>query len=133
MELLDIEEIRDAIEMLKKFEANLPSVKYIDYFMDGIDTLNDYLADHPETPHKNFINNQKVAYTRRVLQFLKSIDSSDFSSWINVFFALFKSNDEIEKLSESNPDLKKDYDDFIEEWKETPELSGFASKLSKVK
>ncbi|HEX9714308.1 MAG TPA: hypothetical protein VGA28_01320, partial [Desulfurivibrionaceae bacterium] len=91
----------------------------------------DYLIDHPETPHSHFINNQKIAYTRRVLQFLTSIDSSEFSSWFRVIVALFEAKDEIEKLSESNHELKKDYCDFMAEWQDTPELSSLLNKLKK--
>ncbi len=132
MKPLDIEEINDAIEMLKKFEADLPSVENVADFPDAISMLNDYLTDYPETPHKDFINNQKIAYTRRLLQFLKSISSADFASWTNVAVYLFEVKTEIEKLFKSNPELKKDYDDFYMEWKNTPELASLVSSLTNV-
>lgn len=121
MEHLDIE-IKDAIKRLEKFEANLPSIENINKSFNEIETLNNYLIEDPETPHKAFINGQKEAHTKRVLNSLKSINSSDYQSWLLVVKALLKANGETEKLLKTNRELKKDYDDFFAEWKGSPKL-----------
>jgi len=130
---MDIREITEAVEMLDEFDKSLPSVEKIDYFEDGIQLLNDYLADNPETPHATFINNLKTTHTKRLLQFLTTIDSSNMVSWLKVTIALFEAKDEMEKLAETYPDLKTDYDKFIDEWKGTPELKRVIDKLIKEK
>ncbi len=121
MEHLDIE-VREAIKRLEKFEANLPSIENINKSFNEIETLNNYLIEDHETPHKAFINGQKEAHTKRVLNSLKSINSSDYQSWLLVVKALLKANGETEKLLKSIPVLKKVYDDFFAEWKDSPKL-----------
>jgi len=121
MEHLDIE-IRDAIKRLEKFEKNLPSIENINKSFNEIETLNNYLIEYPETPDKAFINGQKEAHTKRVINSLKSINSSDYQSWLLVVKDLLKANGETEKLLKSNPVLKKAYDDFFAEGKGSPKL-----------
>lgn len=48
MKALDIAEIREAFEMLKKFAANLPPIENFENFGDAIEMLNDYLPDFPK-------------------------------------------------------------------------------------
>lgn len=119
---MDIEEVAEAVEMLEEFDKSLPSVEKIDYFQDGIQLLNDYLADNPETPHATFINNIKTRHTRRLLQFLTTIDSSNMLSWFKVIGALLEARKELEKLYITHPGLKSDYDGFVAEWREAPEF-----------
>ncbi len=130
---LEIEEIAEAIEILEAFDKSLPSVERIDSFQEGIQILNQYLVDNPNTPHATFINNKKVAHTRRLLQFLTLIDSSNMGNWLKVTIALFEAKDEMEKLTETYPEIKTDYDKFIDEWKDTPELKRVIEKLLKEK
>jgi hypothetical protein len=131
MKPLDIEEIRDAFEMLEKFAAHLPPIENIEDFRDAIEMLNDYLTDHPETTHKVFINRLKITYTRSVLKFLKSINSSEWSSWLPVVKALLEVKGETEELLKSSAELKKDYVDFFAEWKDSPRLLSALSKEQK--
>jgi hypothetical protein len=119
---MEVEEVAEAVKKLEEFDESLPSVEKLGYFQDGIELLNDYLADNPETPHAIFINNIKVRHTRRLLQFLTTIDSSNMLSWFKVILALFEARKELEKSYETHPDLKFDYDRFFAEWKETPEF-----------
>jgi hypothetical protein len=128
---IDIEEIKDAMGMLIKFEENLPSIENIEDFSDAIEMLNNYLTDHPETSHKVFINNLKITYTRRVLQFLKSINSNEFTNWLRVVVALLEVKGETEKLLKSSSELKKDYVGFFAEWKDSPRLLSALSKEQK--
>jgi hypothetical protein len=128
---MEIEEIAEAVDILEAFDKSLPSVERIDSFQEGIQILNQFLVDNPNTPYVTFINNKKVAHTRRLLQFLTLIDSSDMVSWLKVTIALFEAKDEMEKLAESCPELKADYDKFINEWKGTPELQRVVEKFIK--
>jgi len=130
---MDIVEVAEAVEMLEAFDKSLPSVEKIDYFQDGIQLLNDYLADNPETPHATFINNIKARHTRRLLQFLTIIDSSNMLSWFKVIVALFEAKEELEKLYASYPGLKSDYDRFVAEWGDTPEFKRIIDGILKEK
>jgi hypothetical protein len=130
---MDIEEVAEAVEMLEAFDTSLPSVEKIDYFQDGIQLLNDYLADNPETPHATFINNIKARHTRRLLQFLTTIDSSNMLSWFKVIGALLEAREELEKLYATYPGLKSDYDRFVAEWSETPEFKRIIDGILKEK
>lgn len=128
---MKIEEIADAIELLEEFDNSLPSDDKIDCFIDGIRGLNNYLEDFPDSQHATFINNKKVAHARRLLKFLNSIDSSDFSRWFGIACALISLNTEIEQLAENYPELKNEYDKFFSEWKGTPELRQIITLLKK--
>lgn len=130
---MEVEEVVEAVEMLEEFDNSLPSIEKLGYFEDGIQLLNDYLAENPETPHAIFINNIKVRHTRRLLQFLTTIDSSNMLSWFKITFALFEAREELKKLYETHPDLKSDYDRFIAEWKDTPEFKRIIEKIIKDK
>ena len=118
---------------MEEFDESLPSVEKIDNFQDGIQLLNDYLADNPDTPHAIFINNIKVRHTRRLLQFLTTIDSSNMLSWFKVIGALLEAREELKKLYETHPGLKSDYDRFAAEWRETPEFKIVINEILKDK
>jgi hypothetical protein len=130
MNQFKVEEIKTAIMALEKFEARIPSISAIDNFMDGIKSLDDYINDHPETPYKDFIKNQKFVYTRVLLKNLKFIDSTDFSNWVQTLAALIKVQDITKEMFELNPKLREDYNIFIAEWKDSAELSILLDEMS---
>ena len=129
----NIPEIAEAIELLEEFEGHLPDVSNIDLFYAAIGILNEYVEEYPDTPHMNFITNLKMSYTRRILQHLKSIDSSEIDTWFNILIALIKVKDEFEALSTVNRDFKDNYDDFLAEWKGTYELKQIIGTVFKEK
>jgi len=130
MNHLKTEEIREATTNLSRFEATIPSVSAIDSFIDGIEIFNNYLDDYPDTQHKEFITNQKIAYTKKLLYNLRLIDSSNFTDWFQTVHALIKTGDICKEIFKVNPKLQQEHDDFMVEWKGTPELSELLEHLS---
>jgi hypothetical protein len=129
---MEVEEIAEAINLLEIFDASLPSTNRLNDFNLGVELLKEYLAENPETPHVAFIENKMIAHTRRLLQFLQSIDSSSFSKWLTVLFSLVGSKKEIEELSKQDQALKIEYEKFLSKWRNTPELKQLINSLEMI-
>ena len=76
------DEVKEAVNLLKEFEKSESHTKRTRNFNDGIDLLNDYVEENPDSPHLVFIENIKTSYTRKLLEqltlqrYLMLIDNS---------------------------------------------------------
>src|SRR3972149_1811038 len=114
-----VPEIREAIALFESYERSSHDITAAKKFTEAIRLLNDYLEDEPETLHKNFIQNLKLSNTRSLLRNLARVNKKDFSAWgEHVFAVLVTANEEAEALMAAHPDLNKDFDAFLDVWKE---------------
>ncbi len=110
------EDVRKARSFLKEIERSGSHLKKIRYFENGINILDDYLEDSPQSPHKEFIMNIKLTYTRSLIKQLNEI-RPDMDEWVDYCSLLFsKVKKEVDRVQETDPDLKAKYEDFINLW-----------------
>ena len=110
------EDIRKARSLLKQFEESGSHSNKIRCFENGINILDDYLEGFPQSPHKKLIMNIRLSYTRSLINQLKKI-SPEMDEWFDYCSLLFfKVSKEVDQIRETNPELKANYEDFINLW-----------------
>lgn len=107
-----LEDIRKARLLLKEFEESGSHSKKIRYFESGINILNNYLEDFPQSPHKKLIMNIRLSYTRILLNQLNKI-SPDMEEWVDYLLLFSKVKKEADQLKETNSDLKVKHEEFM--------------------
>lgn len=112
------EDVLEARSLLEKAEAETNHTKRTRDFEDAIDILNDYLAHNPGTPFKNVIEQFKLTYTRKFIEDLSNLLTTDIEIWF-VYTKLFlwKVPNEVKSAIENNNHLKKIYKEFFELWR----------------
>ena len=113
---IDVIEARRLLENAEK-EGN-PERKFNE-LKEGIDLLELYLDDNPESSEEltTFITNIRRAHTRRLLSQILSIKKIDFETWLQyIVFIITKLKNEVEFVTEQDPELKKNYDEFHHVW-----------------
>jgi hypothetical protein len=114
-----VPEIREAIDLFESYERSSHNFEAAKKFSEAVRLLNDYVEGEPDTPYKSFIQNLRLAHTRSLLRHLARVNKKDFSAWAeHVFAVLVTANTEAEALMSDHPDLKKEFDEFFEVWKE---------------
>jgi hypothetical protein len=114
-----IPEIREAITLFESWERSVNDQAAAKRFTEAVQLLDDYLEAEPDTPYKAFIQNLRVSNTRRLLQQLARVDKKDFSTWLEYALAVLSVVDkEVEAVMATQPELKKDYDAFLDVWKD---------------
>lgn len=111
-------EVSKARNLLEKAEAEADDIIRTRDFEDAIDIFNDYLSDYPETPHKTLIENLKLTYTRKFLEVLSNLMTTDIEIWFyytKIFW--LKVPNEVKSNIKNNPKLKENYNKFVEVWK----------------
>ena len=117
----DIIEARGCLERAEK-ETN-PDIKVIE-LQKGIDLLECYIDDYPESSEYivNYIKNLRRAHTRRLLIQLLAIKNINIVTWFKyILLLLAKLKDEMEHLTEHDPELKKNFVEFLEMWSDVLE------------
>ena len=110
------EEIKEARDLLGFEKENDHSLK-TGAFGEAIHILDDYLAVEPETEHKDFIENIKRTYTRKLLEGLHGLLGADMETWFQyIHLLLVKAPNEVEFNIREHPQLDKDYQGFMEIW-----------------
>jgi hypothetical protein len=111
------EEIKEARDLLAGFEKENDHSLKTGAFGEAIDILDDYLAVEPETEHKDFIENIKRTYTRKLLEGLHGLLGADMETWFQyIHLLLVKAPNEVEFNIWEHPRLDKDYQGFMEIW-----------------
>ena len=111
------EEIKEARDLLAGFEKENDHSLKTGAFGGAIDILDDYLAVEPETEHKDFIENIKRTYTRKLLEGLHSHLGADMETWFQyIHLLLVKAPNEVEFNIREYPQLDKDCQGFMEIW-----------------
>ncbi len=112
-------DLAKAVELLKSFEKSDDHSKRTRDFEDAIEILNSHLQATPNTLHKEFIENLKHTYTRRLLEQLPSFFTLGIGDWLDYLkLLLITVSDETEELSKEDPRLRKNAYKFFAIWKE---------------
>jgi hypothetical protein len=115
----DVPEIREAIALFESWERAVNDARASKKFTEALELLNDYLEYEPDTPHRKYVENLKLANTRSLLRHLAKVDRKDFEVWLEYVLALAGAVEkEAKALMRIDPDLKRDYDAFIGAWAE---------------
>ena len=113
------EEINDALRQLISSEKSDNYGKKIQYFIDGLEELDDCLTEYPGLKEK--INNYKLSYTRSLLTNLQQ-NRPDIppDSWVDLLFkVIIKERDITRKLVIENPESKEYIEEFVGLWADT--------------
>lgn len=122
MDPRDEPEIREALALLRRWESAAADPEAAGRFSQAIELLDGYLEGDPETPHRAFVENVKVAHTRRLLQQLARVDPREFGLWLEYALAVMSLvKGEAEALQKKHPDLRRDVDAFLGVWRGTLE------------
>lgn len=114
-----IPEIREAVALLERYEAAPLSHESAQDFALALETLDDYLSENTDSPHRPFIENLRFSYTRRMLQRLSSISKADaYLSLQHIVLILHTVKTEAEDLMRQHPELQKDFDRLTKAWGE---------------
>jgi hypothetical protein len=113
----NVPEIRIAVEMLEEYERSALDYNAARKFVDAIRMLNEFLECEPESPHKAFIQRLKVSHTRSMLKNLSEVSRKDQMAWVGHVAMLMTVDAEAKSLSDAAPELKADYDAFIDVWR----------------
>ena len=119
MQPREVPEIREAIALFESWERAVNDVRASKKFTEALELLNDYLEYEPDTPHRKFVENLKLANTRSLLRELAKVERNEFEVWLEYVLALAGTVEtEAKALMRIDPDLKRDYDAFIGAWAE---------------
>ena len=55
-----VPEIREGVALLERYEASPMSYESTQDFALAVETLEDYLAENPDSPHRHFIQNVRL-------------------------------------------------------------------------
>jgi hypothetical protein len=114
-----VPEIREAIALFEAWERDASDLHAAKGFTDAVQILDDYLECEPDSPHRPFIDNLRLANTRRLLQQLARVDRNDFSLWLEyALAALAAVKNEAASVLAANPELQGELDSFLRVWGE---------------
>jgi hypothetical protein len=116
------EDIRVGRGFLEKSENAQDHIHRIRNFDDGIDFLNEYLIENPDSPHGKLIKNLKLAYTRSLLKRLPFLEIEDLITWFQYFISFHKAEEEVDAIIAEDPEFNQIYDDFVESWIDEAEV-----------
>ena len=111
--------ITEARAYLEQAERESDPQRKIEQLKKGIDLLEFYLGENPDTSHEiaRYIRNLRTAHTRRLLSQLLSIKNIEIETWLECFLLLItKLKDEVGYVTEQDPKLKRNYDKFCALW-----------------
>lgn len=112
-------QLKEAVNLFVQFERSNEHEKRVQFFGKAINILDTHLSENHESPHKEFVNNLKLAYTRKLLEQLSegSRLPSPTEDWFSYLWLMLKDcQTEIEVLTKRSPSLRQSYDNFIQMW-----------------
>ncbi len=77
-----VPEIREASALFEAWERNVRDPGAAQRFAEALQMLDDYLECEPDSPHRPFIGNLRLANARRLLRLLGEVDKSDLAAWV---------------------------------------------------
>lgn len=121
MNAREIPELNEAIKLLEKSESKLPALDGLDGFIQGIEIIKEYMEENPNTPYRDFLISVENIYAKSIIKKLPNINSTNFLDWLKVLSALFEIK-WIQTVFKSDPLLRKNFEDFVDEWRGTSEF-----------
>ena len=77
-----VPELREASALFEAWERNVRDPGAAQRFGEAVQLLDDYLECEPDSPHRPFIGNLRLANARRLLRLLGEVDKSDLAAWV---------------------------------------------------
>jgi hypothetical protein len=112
-----VTEIREAVALFEAWEASINDVNAAKRFAEAMQLLDDYLESEPDSPHRQFIRNLRIANTRRLLQQLARVERRDFGLWLEyALAAMALADQEGAAVIAAHPQLRADLDSFLKVW-----------------
>lgn len=112
-----IPEIREAITLFQSYERAGASFEDARKFEIAVQTLDDYLEENPNTPHRVFIQNLKFSYTRRLMERIASVNKTDLETSLkHIVLVAASVKTEAEKIMAQFPEQKREWDLLIGKW-----------------
>lgn len=108
-----VPEIGAAIELFEEWEKAVGDPGAADLFARALEQLDDYLDAEPDTPHRTFIANIRIANIRRLLVQLSRVRPGDLGNWAG-YAAVLTSRPEVRTVLSRQPELKTAVDAFVE-------------------
>jgi hypothetical protein len=109
-----VPEIRAAAQLFEAWERNVRDPGAAQRFGEAVQMLNDYLECEPDSPHRPFIENLKLANARRLLRLLGEVDKSDLSAWVEYADVLVRLLEhEAQAAIAADASLKGEFDAFL--------------------
>ena len=113
------EDLKEAVNLLAKSEKESNHSLRTSAFQDAVDILNDHLSLETASPHKSFVQNIKLTYTRKFLEKLPNLFSADIEVWFDyTLLFLLKVPKEVELNIEKDAQLKENYKKFMGIWRD---------------
>jgi hypothetical protein len=107
-------EIREASALFEAWERNVRDPGAAQRFGEAVQLLDDYLEGEPDSPHRAFIKNLKLANARRLIRLLGEVDKSDLSAWVQYADVLVRLLDrEAQAAIAADASLKQALDGFL--------------------
>lgn len=114
-----VPEIKEAVELLEKYERGGATYADAKMFKDAIEGLGDYLDENPDSPHREFIQNVRTTYTRRMMQRLSKVNKADLNASLeHIILVVHTVRAEADKLKALFPEMKLAWKALIGEWAE---------------
>jgi len=108
-----VPEIGAAVELFGEWEKALDDPGAADLFTQALEQLDDYVEAEPDTPHRSFIENVRLANIRRLLTQLSRVRASDLGNWAG-YTVVLTSRPEVPTVVARQPQLKAVLDAFVE-------------------
>lgn len=119
MDARSVPEIKEAIQLLEGYEKAALAYDSAKDFSLAISILEDYLSDNPDSSHRQFIQNLRFSYTRRLLQRVAAVNKADLGASLeHIVLVVHTVKDEAQKLMAEYPELKRDFDALMKVWAE---------------
>ena len=113
-------ELKESRDLLEEAERTSDHKKKVRLIGDALDLLEEYLTEEVNSEkYKDFAKNLRRAHTRRLLPQLFQIGNVTFEIWFEYIpLLLLRLREEIQEITDGDPQIKKQYDNFIGIWKQ---------------
>jgi hypothetical protein len=109
-----VPEIREASALFEAWEQDVRDAGAAQRFAQAVQMLDDYLEGEPESAHRPFIDNLKLANARRLLRLLGQVDKSDLATWVEYADVLLRLlGKEMQAAIATDASLKGGFDAFL--------------------
>jgi len=124
------DEIREARELLRRFESSDVPSERIECFRNGMCMLNDYLEEHPDCPAetRSLIDDVKLSHARVFLKGEKSIFYVPQGYVLEYLLTLAGITKERKELMLADPALRTEYEEFLVMWEAEKLVKGVIKK-----
>ena len=110
-------DIIEARELLSKFEQTQNHRERLRHFEDGIELLDQFAEDDPDSDEGKLALNIRRTYTRKLIEELPSLGALDIDDWFSYsLILLMKVQNNVGALCIEQPALKTNFDNFIKMW-----------------